>query len=730
MTAVLSSDETFFREQLERYRLKLLNLSLRNRLLNFQHSARGRNYLRVIDTSPDLFLRSIEDRPATIIGLPDPPEEPEDERTPEFEHALIEAWLTDQKYVDALKKLDEDSDDNSQKRQQLELELRNRVRLQLGLPSRSKAPRKSVEEWAKDNGIPPDYSLSIGEGTDLVAAKPERIVQTRLFRSDLERSVNRVHQLAKQSMQEMGINTLYAAVGFLEWYESEDSAVARLAPLLLHAVEIKKVRKNNQTKFGLSSLGEETEGNVTLTERAKAFGVNIPTYQDGQPVGAYLEAVADAVSNQPRWKIRPFISVTNLSFSRMVLYKDLDPALNTRLNSHAIARDLLMGKVKDGPEHAEVYYVDDEEIASTLRPLIADADASQLSAIKDAMDGKNMVVKGPPGTGKSQTITNLIAATIARGKTVLFVAEKMAALEVVRKRLEEAELGPFILELHSTKAKREDVMRSFRERLDIKLSGRSSSALEETRTELVALRRELTEYASTINKVHGSFGLTINELIWKLQLAQEEVKLPPMLQATSVDNIEKLAELDLGRIRGRLNTLERAKNLVESQYGRLENHPWYGLESADITPFVRQRIVTLIQDVKNELSTLMLLVQSAEDRGFTPALRDIDSIETVLLEQRYLPRLAPELDAAWLQHLLEPDVRTSLQQFARRSDLYSKTYDRFKAAFTSPPSHTREVAQLLKQSSAQAETLGVTDRLIADLPRIKEARLQTSSQLI
>jgi predicted ATP-dependent serine protease len=97
--------------------------------------------------------------------------------------------------------------------------------------------------------------------------------------------------------------------------------------------------------------------------------------------------------------------------------------------------------------------------------LITEADSSQFAAIADVMDGKNLAIKGPPGTGKSQTITNILAAALAKRMKVLFVAEKMAALEVVKKRLDEAGLGEFCLELHSTKARKQDALESLRKRL-------------------------------------------------------------------------------------------------------------------------------------------------------------------------------------------------------------------------------------------------------------------------
>ena len=113
--------------------------------------------------------------------------------------------------------------------------------------------------------------------------------------------------------------------------------------------------------------------------------------------------------------------------------------------------------------------------------LIADAASSPFSAVADAMDGKNLAIKGPPGTGKSQTITNIIGSALAQGKRVLFVAEKMAALQVVKSRPDAAGLGDFALELHSTIARKADVLESLQDRLDIQQKSRAPQDLEARR---------------------------------------------------------------------------------------------------------------------------------------------------------------------------------------------------------------------------------------------------------
>jgi hypothetical protein len=175
-------------------------------------------------------------------------------------------------------------------------------------------------------------------------------------------------------------------------------------------------------------------------------------------VEAYLKEVVELVKEKPQWRVKSQMMLALLSFSKMLLVRDLDTNNwpkdedgKSLLTEHAVVRTIFEGS-RD-PESmlnkVEEYPVDDHPLGDI--PLIYDCDSSQHSALIDAHSGRHLVIEGPPGTGKSQTITNLVASSIAEGKTVLFVSEKLAALQVVKNRLENAGLGDFCLELHSNK---------------------------------------------------------------------------------------------------------------------------------------------------------------------------------------------------------------------------------------------------------------------------------------
>lgn len=140
-----------------------------------------------------------------------------------------------------------------------------------------------------------------------------------------------------------------------------------------------------------------------------------------------------------------------------------------------------------------------------------DVDSSQLEAVIASGMGKSFILHGPPGTGKSQTITNIIANALYHGKRVLFVAEKMAALSVVQQRLAEVGLAPFCLELHSNKVTKSHVLGQLAEALD---TPRTVSApdFQEKGAQLQQQRQELIAYVDALHGTRAN-GWSLHELI-------------------------------------------------------------------------------------------------------------------------------------------------------------------------------------------------------------------------
>ena len=249
--------------------------------------------------------------------------------------------------------------------------------------------------------------------------------------------------------------------------------------------------------------------NVTLLELLKRDyqldvpGVNPPPEDDsGVDVDKVFRLFQHAVRDLTGWEVHREVWLAQFSFSKFLLWKDLQD------RAEVLSKNAVVDHLMNHPGEAFLDEIDDleprdlddalgfEEIFCPMS-----SDSSQLAATLAAAKGKNFVMNGPPGTGKSQTITNIIAHCLAEGKRVLFVAEKRAALEVVHHRLSQIGLGPFCLELHSNKSGKAEVLRQFGEAINY-VDQHPGDEWETLATRLNALREELNGYVKALHKVY------------------------------------------------------------------------------------------------------------------------------------------------------------------------------------------------------------------------------------
>ena len=343
-----------------------------------------------------------------------------------------------------------------------EAKIRDKVRERLGLPRRPTRRDINKAEHAKTLGIDPQFDLP---ATRLKSSHTDKYLQTLLYPDELERTMERMFDAARLAEQEMGVSTLFLAFGFLEWYESDDSDQKAYAPLLLLPVQIEKEKALGRDVCYLATREGAAEANLSLQKLLeKDFRHTIPNFDTGGDDGigsieTHLESVRSAVSGLKRWRVLRWLVLGHFAFGRFAMYADLLPAnWKAHPSAHPLVTTMLRGtERREGASEVpfgepDDHDIDDPKVEQLAPLLIHDADASQHSAVIDVMEGKNLVVQGPPGTGKSQTITNIIANALSKGKTVLFLAEKQAALDVVKRRMIAAGVGDFCLELHSGKS--------------------------------------------------------------------------------------------------------------------------------------------------------------------------------------------------------------------------------------------------------------------------------------
>lgn len=328
----------------------------------------------------------------------------------------------------------------------------------------------------------------------------------------LDKSLRRLDEQARLSIEEQGVNTLFMALGMLQYTESADSEQTFRAPLVLLPVVL--LRKSARSGYTVQVADDEPMVNPALAEYLRRdHGIELPllpessVMPDDYDLQTVLQEVTEKVAGKNGWAVKTDIYIAPFSFQKFVMYKDLE-ANAEALKDHRLIRQLTSrtgGEVIGLPGD-----VRDLDLDSRYPPeatyQVVDADSTQLRAIAASAHGHDLVVEGPPGTGKSQTITNLVAQALSKGKSVLFVAEKMAALSVVHDRLVRAGLGEFCLELHSTKANKREVMKQVAAALDASLQTPAVPTLGTQR--LPSVRATLTDYAVAVHSPNGALGVS------------------------------------------------------------------------------------------------------------------------------------------------------------------------------------------------------------------------------
>ena len=392
----------------------------------------------------------------------------------------------------------------------------------------------------------------------------------------LPASMTSLFRTAKTGIEESGANTLYLAFGFLRWYESDTTKEARYAPLVLLPVEL--VRTSVNREYLLRAREDEPQFNITLLEHLKSvFGINLDgldplPLEDGRlDLRAIFTAVRHAIMHLSRWDVEETVFLSNFSFANFIMYNDLHRR-SDELMKNKIVHSLMSGCLTwSDPEDFLRPDQLDEQINPVDIATPVSADSSQLSAVYAAGIGKSFVLHGPPGTGKSQTITNMIANALYHGKSVLFIAEKMAALSVVQKRLEAIGLAPFCLELHSNKAKKQDVLAQ----LDRTLQSARIKSPDEFTAEAERVRRLREQLNSTMKTIHRmrKSGMSLYDSI----VLYEAYKDAPELKVFTEAQVSKITpesrkqdEALLARLRVAANAAGGASDNPFSIYRRRE----------------------------------------------------------------------------------------------------------------------------------------------------------------
>ena len=463
----------YIKEQINDLRKHLLSLNLGNNLLDYQHSSKIFTQVRIIDELHDNVFEQIEaGKEFSFCPLPKPRLVPDDEETSEFLSSLDKYKKENIIYLHAM----EGSKNRSRSKQtkvmeQIERQARDHVRQGLGWNAWVPEIGLNIDELCNRHEINPGFELIQDDFKKSKERYHDSFLQTRVDEKEISLRLKRLYDRSKLSINQKGVGTLFCAFGFLQWYESDSTERSCLAPLILFPVELNRYR-GGMYDYRLSKMGGvKPTGNLTLeVYLRKNFGIDLPKFGMDDSLESYFKKVIEVVSPlNPRWKLCRYMTVGIFDYLKIAIYQDLDSKSwkpGEDITDHEYIQKLFTkhkpifpGEGSNGMDVGECFKV--------VPLLVSNADSSQHNAITEILKGEHLTIIGPPGTGKSQTIANTIAAATYEGKKVLFVAEKLAALEVVKDRLENVGLGPFCFNLHTKGLTTKEVRKALDRRINM-----------------------------------------------------------------------------------------------------------------------------------------------------------------------------------------------------------------------------------------------------------------------
>ena len=562
------------------------------------------------------------------------------------------------------------------------------------------------------------------------APAPERPLQPNELRAfpdgaKLSRTLSNLRTRAQTSLTEQGLNTLFVAFGFLRWRDKDNREL--LSPLFLVPVEL--LRKSPRDPFKMRGLGEEAVLNPALQLKLKNdFGLelpaDVPTVEGaaGRSVEAQLRQIEGAVRARfAQWRVEPLVFLGLFSFHKIAMFNDLGDN-SAPLAAHRLVR-AVCGEQGALASHEIIAAEQLDGLPAAEAQLVVEADSSQHRAIVAARRGCSFVLQGPPGTGKSQTITNIIAECLENGKTVLFVSEKMAALDVVLGRLRDIGLGDSCLELHSSKTNKRDVIYEIGRTLMLDAPAPLSSPDESH--ELGQLRARLAANARQIHQPIAGAGVSLYQAIGRAASFHDAPDLPFRFDEAPFRGAAQLVEIEHW-----LSELEDLGDVLQ----RAADHPWRGVHLPGASLEARGRLILACDGAVQNATRLEnnwpnlanvwgLDAQIADLKSLDGALQTLDGAARLQQRAFVLHALQSLPDGAIMQRAYGASLRSLTSNSAPQSEQLGARLARWRARYNEEFTERdpRVLAADLTNASWWFERAQTGETLRRDAPVLRRA---------
>lgn len=551
--------------------------------------------------------------------------------------------------------------------------------------------------------------------TELLAARSLHYsvintIPSNLKADTLVKSLDGLYLKSRSALEESGANRLYLAFGFLSWADKKQSSGHHLAPLFLIPVRIEKAKLDYNKgvyQYTIAYTEEPLHPNLSLQEKLRQdFDLQLPVFDNAANPASYIARVSQwlnrlqGVSSLHQhtvqsWSVHSYASLSLFEFGKLLMHLDLAHyADSSKLNQYQSFMRLL------GYQDTETDKYQSHKLIKHRVPRVLDADASQQHVLAQALQGQSLVVQGPPGTGKSQTIANIIAAALEQGKRVLFVAEKFAAIDVVRRRLKQANLGEFCLELHSHRSNKRKVLNELHQRLLRQGQYKDPrKELQHVTADFERLEHQLVDYAAVMDADWKATGLSVHhilssDLMYRSELSDSTIAGLLSEQALVVDSQASEHQRAVHHksieqfIETYQNICQQVQSIAEStraQYqveftgesafmldASLMLHPWFGVH-ADAHHYHLLRDLSHWQKALNKLQASLVLCSQKLN---VPRVEVDRWPIALLIEQDKRDSEAPSLDMTNLYEVLInfPQIPSSFKAYSLWLQLFTKEH--------------------------------------------------------
>lgn len=490
---------------------------------------------------------------------------------------------------------------------------------------------------------------------ELEAKYTDLNLQTDLSEKRLQKKMKNIYFRANQLMEEQGYNILYLSLGMLKWFEADQSDVVNRSPLIMVPVELRQ--RSIKSQYKLYPSGDDPFVNPAIQYKLDyEFNLTLPDLpieDQGFDPQEYFLQVKELVRGKLRWNVTNDIYLGLFSFAKFVMFKELEKYSDLYRRNAIIQALAGIFEPKAGNDAGA--FIRADELDEKRKPMemfqVLDADASQQESIEAVKSGRSVVIQGPPGTGKSQTITNIISESLAANKRVLFVSEKMAALEVVYRRLQKAGFGKYCLEIHSRKANKRHVLDQLK---DAYQSEHPGKAIVSDKIEmLIESRNHLTDSSRALHTPLESFGKSPFWLLGRLNLLRD-------IEIIDLE-VSDFAGITFEKYKSILATLETLGERIR-MIGQPTDHPFWGCSVDDMNELGLQRIRAELKSSCDQISESMGLLEEFSSRlgiGITTIKTALSycSLLEILAEEHTIPEpLAGIQEAGAYYQKLKPTL--------------------------------------------------------------------------